>query len=1164
MKQQQLFKRFSIRSLLVGFLALGLFILSCEEDSNSSKKANNSLALHYKANKDGSYEFYVKNFTKDGEVVFEDGSLPEQIKELLREYWKKSHVRWGIREKTSGKKETKIYWIQKNSAYKNFADKIQYQIEAPEGSKDKFIPTDLPAILLQKSIDDIEVVASVSNDGFKILNAVALPADFKRRLLQATEIYGQVRNKTAIDAGLSGTDIIIPEATIYITHEDTGTIFHGRSDAQGNYNISVRFGGDFSLSALKAGMQPFSDTLRIRLADDKREIRDQNIDMLELSKGTTVKKNQLYDISGGKLTALTGSSSGLSVSGKTVSSADGSAVADATLIFYKKDTKTTYMLKSGADGTFSMNLPTAPGIGDNDETQLIFSASATGYTFEKVSIVLGKGGSVSSQLKVVELTPIASGNSGSNKGSNTGGKVKLSTPASVRSTNTSSSSITVEWAQVTNASGYGIYYAAEANFPLSGEKQQGGLTVNVAGFGKKDVSNGATTSAELTGLQADSTYYFKVVAKGSGKYTDSDASTEKSATTGKTKLGTPTVNTPSGVAITATSISLSWNAVTNASGYEVHYSTTSGFAIGGTGVTKVTVNSGRTTSQSITGLTANTSYYFKVVAKGGGSYSDSDASTEKSATTGKTKLGTPTVNTPSGVAITATSISLSWNAVTNASGYEVHYSTTSGFAIGGTGVTKVTVNSGRTTSQSITGLTANTSYYFKVVAKGSGSYSDSDASTEKSATTGKTKLGTPRVNTPSGVAITATSISLSWNAVTNASGYEVHYSTTSGFAIGGTGVTKVTINNGRTTSQSITSLTANTSYYFKVVAKGGGSYIDSDASAQKTVKTNKTKLGTPRVNTPSGAALTDTSISLSWNAVTNASGYEVHYSTTNGFAIGGRGVTKVTINNGRTTSQSITSLTANTSYYFKVVAKGGGAYSDSDASAQKTAKTNKTKLGTPRVNTPSGAVITDTSISLSWSAVANASGYEVHYSTTNGFAIGGRGVSKRTINNGRTTSQRFTGLTRNTSYYFKVVAKGSGSYSDSDASAQKAVRTDKTKLGTPVSVRTSNVEIKAITVSWSAVANASRYELYGSTDSTFNVDTGRDGIHFSTFNVNGTSQNITGLASNTSYYFKVRAIGSGNYINSDASSQVSAATKNNKLATPTWGTVRARTFWRYH
>ena len=85
------------------------------------------------------------------------------------------------------------------------------------------------------------------------------------------------------------------------------------------------------------------------------------------------------------------------------------------------------------------------------------------------------------------------------------------------------------------------------------------------------------------------------------------------------------------------------------------------------------------------------------------------------------------------------------------------------------------------------------------------------------------------------------------------------------------------------------------------------------------MKTNKTQLSTPVV-TLNGVS--DTGLRVNWNRIANASGYEVHYSKTSGFSIGSGGVTKVTINSGSTTSQNVTSLTRNTSYYFKVLANG--------------------------------------------------------------------------------------------------------------------------------------------------------------------------------------------------------------------------------------------------
>ena len=726
-------------------------------------------------------------------------------------------------------------------------------------------------------------------------------------------------------------------------------------------------------------------------------------------------------------------------------------------------------------------------------------------------------------------------------------KTQLSTPTVNAPSDITAVAVRINWNAVSNASGYEVHYSKTNGFAIGG-----------TGVYKRTVNGGSTTNSRFTGLDASTAYYFKVVAKGSGGYSDSAASAQKTATTiAKTKLATPsgllipTVG-PSGVIIR-------WEAVRNASSYRVYYSKTSGFDIEDSEVSSANSN---TTTLAIRGLTKNTTYYFRVVAIGSGSYSDSDASAQKARTTTnsrqKTQLSTPTLYTPgstagSRAAITGNSITLSWDRVSNASGYDVHYSKTSGFTLGAAEVTKVTVNSGGTTSQRVTGLDASTAYYFRVVAVGRGDYFDSEPSVQRTATTTRGKLSTPTVSTPSAGDVTDTSILLSWAAVTNASGYEVHYSKTSGFTLGAVGVTKVTVNNGGTTSQRITGLTRNTSFYFKVLATGSGAYIDSDASAQQTVKTKKTKLSTPTVSTPSGGAIGDTSVSLSWNRVTNAAGYEVHYSTTSGFTLGAVGVTKVTVNSGSTTTQRVASLTANTTYYFKVVATGSGSYSDSDASAQQTVKTNKTKLSTPTVGTPSGNAIRDTSISLSWNRVTNASGYEIHYSKTSGFTIGGGGVTKVTVNSGSTTTQRVASLTANTSYYFKVLAKGGGAYIDSDASTQQTVKTKKTQLSTPTVNTPSSGDITdtSVLLSWNRVSNAAGYRLYYSTRSGFGIP---QGLLVGVFTAATTSDRVTGLTANTTYYFKLVAAGSGSYIDSDASAQQSVKTNKTKLSTPTVST----------
>ena len=149
-----------------------------------------------------------------------------------------------------------------------------------------------------------------------------------------------------------------------------------------------------------------------------------------------------------------------------------------------------------------------------------------------------------------------------------------------------------------------------------------------------------------------------------------------------------------------TSLSLSWTASTDnvgVTGYDVYQ-----------GDTMITSISG--TSHSVTGLTANTTYTFKVKAKDAAGnisgFSDTlSVTTKEGGTTDTEAPSVPANLTASNVQ--ETSLSLSWSASTDnvgVTGYDVYQ-----------GDTMITSISG--TSHSVTGLTANTTYTFKVKAK---------------------------------------------------------------------------------------------------------------------------------------------------------------------------------------------------------------------------------------------------------------------------------------------------------------------------------------------------------------------------------------------------------------------------------------------------------------
>ncbi|WP_438710298.1 lytic polysaccharide monooxygenase [Aquimarina muelleri] len=163
-------------------------------------------------------------------------------------------------------------------------------------------------------------------------------------------------------------------------------------------------------------------------------------------------------------------------------------------------------------------------------------------------------------------------------------------------------------------------------------------------------------------------------------------------------------STPTGLGAsntTQTTADLSWNAATDnvgVTGYDIYQGDT-------------VIASVNDTSYQITGLTANTSYPFRVKAKDAAN-NQSGFSNTITVTTLDTGGGSdtqaPSIPTNLGTSnTTQTTIDLSWNAATDnvgVTGYDIYQENT--FI--------TTVNS---TSYQVTGLTQNTSYSFRVKAK---------------------------------------------------------------------------------------------------------------------------------------------------------------------------------------------------------------------------------------------------------------------------------------------------------------------------------------------------------------------------------------------------------------------------------------------------------------
>jgi hypothetical protein len=292
-------------------------------------------------------------------------------------------------------------------------------------------------------------------------------------------------------------------------------------------------------------------------------------------------------------------------------------------------------------------------------------------------------------------------------------------PTSLSATVVSSSQINLSWtgnSANSATSGYTVATATNSAFT-------GAIYTYVNGAG--------TTTLNKTGLYAGTTYYFKVKVEGSSDAYDSPFSTVVNTTTSSAAPNAP--SNLSASAVSSSQIDLSWtDNSTNETGFELKRATDSGFT-----QNVVWIGGIQGTSYSNTGLSPSTTYYYKVRAQGASQ--NSAYSNTVNATTSASGATIPTA--PSGLSATVlsnTSIRLQWtDNSSNETGFELKRATDSGFT-----ANVVWIGGIQGTTYTNTGLTAGTTYYYKVRAEGTAGKS-AYSSYVSATTTSSAGSGTP-------------------------------------------------------------------------------------------------------------------------------------------------------------------------------------------------------------------------------------------------------------------------------------------------------------------------------------------------------------------------------------------------------------------------------------
>ena len=381
-------------------------------------------------------------------------------------------------------------------------------------------------------------------------------------------------------------------------------------------------------------------------------------------------------------------------------------------------------------------------------------------------------------------------------------------------------------------------------------------------------------------------------------------------------------------------------------------------------------------SYTVTGLTNDQTYYFRVQSGSTGSAHSAEVSA--------TPLATLPL-APNALAVTSgnTRLSLTWAVVSGATSYNIYRKTE------GSAWPAVSVGTSTTTLFTDTGLVNGTKYYYSVAAvnaDGTGAWSDEKYSTPAATHT----------FAPTNIAVVAgnTQATVTWEPVVGGFTYYMTVTTSPGG--------RDNLSSAWTSgpSYTVTGLTNDQTYYFRVQSGSTGAAYSAEVSA------------TPLVTlplAPIGLYLTsgNTRLSLTWTAVSGATSYNIYRKTE------GSAWPAVPIGTSTGTLFTDTGLVNGTKYYYSVAAvnaSGTGAWS---AETYGTPTADGTSAPVNIAVTPGNQQAT-----LTWDPVAEATSYYVTVAESPG--------GPATSNSGNATDSFFTatGLNNDQTYYFRVQAEG--------------------------------------------------------------------------------------------------------------------------------------------
>ncbi len=267
-------------------------------------------------------------------------------------------------------------------------------------------------------------------------------------------------------------------------------------------------------------------------------------------------------------------------------------------------------------------------------------------------------------------------------------------PSNLTATAASSTQVNLSWTAATETGGTIASYLVE--------RCAGAGCTSFAQIGTS-----TTTAYSDSGLTGSTSYSYRVRAK------DNAGNTGPYSATASATTAAPVITAPTNLAasvISAAQINLSWTAATETGGAISSYLVERCAGAGCT--TFAQIGTSTTTTYNDTGLTGSTSYSYRVRAK------DTAGNTGPYSATASATTSAPVISAPGGLTATAASgsqINLSWTASTETGGTIASYLVER--CTGAACTSFAQIGTSTTTTYGDTGLTASTSYSYRVRAK---------------------------------------------------------------------------------------------------------------------------------------------------------------------------------------------------------------------------------------------------------------------------------------------------------------------------------------------------------------------------------------------------------------------------------------------------------------